>query len=168
MSVEVEQWLQEANGFYEADQPEKAVQASDAVLKREPANLSALWIRTNALIRLGRTDDAIASYDVAATTDPATAATLLMRKSDQLEWLGRLDEALEAVSRAVELEPHDTGYRGQYVSLLRRTGRLEEGLSACEGLLRQGTESRSDWIEVKAGILRDLKRFDEAFKILSE
>ncbi|MBL8798373.1 MAG: protein kinase, partial [Planctomycetia bacterium] len=97
-----------------AQQPEKAAAVLDCVLEISPDQPQAHRLRAEALLRLERFDGAIASLDRYFARDielrrpvaPAYAARALAHSK-----VGRLPEAIEDYSRALELTPDDGATR---------------------------------------------------------
>ena len=74
---------------------------------------------------------------------------------------GRLDEALQLMSRCIALSPENAGYRFNYVGILRGLGKLDEALTQIDLLLRNDPRNPL-YRDLKAAVLRTLGRHDEA------
>src|SRR5215470_14478411 len=83
----------------------EAVRQIDAALKINSRVADAHLNRGNALLRLKRFDEALASYDKAIALKGEPDAALLNCRGSALRNLGRLDEALADLDRAIALRP---------------------------------------------------------------
>jgi len=69
-------------------------------LRSEPRNVAALGTLGDALLELGRYDEAFAAYDRAAAIGPSVGAYARVARAREL--LGRSDDALDALELAIE------------------------------------------------------------------
>lgn len=111
-------------------QLEEAEQLASQVLKSDRGNTFAAEILGRALLAQNRLDEAIVHLaKFARRTDEPSIETLL---AGMLAAVGRQDEALEHLRRAVARRPH---YIPAFVELalqLRKTGRLDEAMAVTE------------------------------------
>lgn len=159
--------LESAAASYENHQFQETIQRCEAVLEREPVNLSALRLESRAYIDLGEANVAARTYDKALASDPENPI-LFFEKSRLLLSAADPLGALEALQCAVELDPDNTAYRAQHVIVLRRAGRREEALAACEEMLTRQITPLTRWLGQKSEILREMGEFDRAFAVVSE
>jgi tetratricopeptide (TPR) repeat protein len=101
------------------------------MLPRHPAILSD---RGNALMRLGRTADALADYDKALVIAPNDVPSLYNRGNALLA-LGRPAEALASYDRALVLQPALAEAMANRGNALRSLGRFDEALTSYEAAL---------------------------------
>jgi tetratricopeptide (TPR) repeat protein len=84
----------------------EALRQIDAALKINSRIADAHVNRGNVLKKLGRFDEALASYDKAIALRGEPDAMLLTCRGSVLRDLGRLDEALAGLDRAISLQPN--------------------------------------------------------------
>jgi len=117
-----------------AGQPEAALAAFDEALRLNGSHVYALLGRAGCLERLGKSQDAIASYRKVLTADRKneqalrTLAGLLI--SDH-----RWREALEVVDESLRSRPHDAATLDLRGDVLTNLGRRPEALGAYEAAL---------------------------------
>jgi len=105
--------LQEGQTHLDANLPVKALECFDKFLTIQPERPEALVKRAAALEKLGREDEALASYNRAIAKD-ATLVVAHLQKGGLLNRLRRYDEALESYERALqaqEKKPATNGVR---------------------------------------------------------
>lgn len=74
--------------------------AASKILARDPKDITALTVRADALLELGRHDEAIAAVDALAKAKPSLPSYLRVA---HMQWLrGKKDEALAAAKLAIE------------------------------------------------------------------
>ena len=96
-------WLARARAFFELGEYQKT--ADDCTRALELEQHHSLWsLRGDSYLKLGKVDEAIADFDKAKRLDPLVAEAFL-RKADELESLGRADEAGEFRSKAKLMLP---------------------------------------------------------------
>jgi TolB-like protein/Flp pilus assembly protein TadD len=101
----------------------------------DPTNADALQGHSEALVSLGRLDEAVAKARQAVAANPLSA--------HHEQWLGftyyamrSYDEARAAFARALEIEPDHTMARAGAASVLLAAGRYDEALASLEHYLR--------------------------------
>lgn len=113
-----------------------AVRHLGRAARKSPGSDAALYNFGQALLRLGRTAEAVEALEKAAAL--ANRATIHEKLGDGLRQLGRLDEAARRYARAVELEGRRAS--GMLLSSLIETKRRIcdwDGLAALEARLRE-------------------------------
>lgn len=91
-------WLERANAYFQLGEYQKA--ADDCTRALELKEHHSFWsLRGDSYLKLGKVDEAIADFDKAKRLDPLVAEAFL-QKADELESLGRNDEAGEFRDRA--------------------------------------------------------------------
>lgn len=89
---------------------EAALQSYDAVLASLPAALNVRWAKWSVLVRSGQVEEAITELQHIAEIDPHNPL-MYLRLARELRKLDRLEEAFEAVKKAVELGPDMLNWR---------------------------------------------------------
>jgi tetratricopeptide (TPR) repeat protein len=115
------------------------------------ANLSV------ALLRQGKTDEAVAELEVAHRLAPEDVHVLVELAQRYAE-SGRHDEALALTTRAVELRPDDAAAQAAHGWRLAQAGRHADAAAAFEASLR----TRPGVPEVRLGLVRAWLRSDKA------
>jgi len=137
-----------ASSALDRKKPRQALPALKKVLEQDPADEDALVYRTNALMQLGRWDDALRSADETLAHHPDNALAWMYRSIAAMQ-LGRKDETRAALERALELDPGShlahaylSGYHlsvGSPQEALRSAERsVELGPDAVEGHIALG------------------------------
>src|SRR5690349_21222967 len=84
--------------------PQEGIEAIDTYLRYTPNPISdAYLVRAEALIQLSRFQAAVQDFDKAIEIDPKNAKAF-GNKGAVLSQFGRLDEALEALDKSLQLE----------------------------------------------------------------
>ena len=105
-----------------------AVEELSAVFAEDMQNTEALCLLAETVFRLGQPEQALALFsDVLKITGPDPR--LLIRISEILSMLGRLDESADFLMFASEAAPGDDDLKKSAVSALRRLGREEDALA---------------------------------------
>lgn len=104
------------------------------VLARAPAFSPGHNALGLARAGLGRTAEALASYDAAARADPSSAAPLINRAT-LLRDMGHLDTALATLDKAVALEPQDPAGHANRGSLLMEMSRPAAAIASFDRAL---------------------------------
>lgn len=111
-------------------QLEEAEQLASQVLKSDRGNTLAAEILGRALLAQNRLDDAIVHLTkFARRTDDPSIETLL---AGMLAAVGRRDEALDQLRRAVARRPHYIPAFAELALQLRKSGQLDEAMSVTE------------------------------------
>ena len=120
--------LDTAQALLLSGRPEESLAAFDALLVANPADLHALFGRTNALKMLGRLAEAHAGYDAILAKMPG-AVGALNNRGEVLTLMGKPELALADFNRALQLKPDFVDgyyYRGNALIALWR---YEEALA---------------------------------------
>lgn len=142
------------------DAPPSELAARDAEVARWPHSADAHFNRGNALQRLGRHAEALASYDTALRLSPRDEQALNNR-GVVLRELGRTAEALASFDRALACRPDYPAALNNRGLALQALGRNEEALASFERALTL----RADYAEAlrnRAALLAELDRPEEA------
>jgi tetratricopeptide (TPR) repeat protein len=114
----------------------------------------------NALYKLGRLDEAVASYDKAIEFKPDNDAAWYNR-GVALHKLGRLDDAVASYDRAIEFKPDkDEAWNNRGVAL-RKLDRLDEAVASLERAIEFKPDNDEAWNN-RGNTLDTLGRLDDA------
>ncbi len=159
---------------------EKTLEAFNRRIEKDQKDADA-WIgKGNALLNLGKWDEARDAYNESIEADPQDYRAW-GRKAEIIGRIGDINESMEAYDKTIELIPSsDTQELAEYwmskAEVLaiagtsdesQKTGRLEEALVAVNHSLELDPGSRSKW-RFKADILSQLGRKDEAIEAFNE
>ncbi len=129
-----------------------ALSFAKRALERNPDDASALAAKADALLNLGRYEQAFPILDRVAVLSPSAGS--FARVSYARELLGRPAEAVEAIELAFELNEgvpeHDAWARVQLGNLLFTNGRLERSESA----YRKALDRYPGYVHAEAGLAR--------------
>ncbi len=131
-ALEIEPDLAEAHGarallaLWELE-PHVAIQHARRALALNPSYSDALTVVANALLDLGRYEEADAAFEQVLVTDPLNTIGL-RNLVERLSYLGRIDEAHAVADRLVSVNPI-WGYQAHAVTSLLSEGNIAEGLS---------------------------------------
>ena len=87
--------------------------------------------------------------------------SLLMKRGYDRFNSNRLDEALAAYEKVIQIEPERATAWERRAMVLSRLGRLEEALQSCQRAVELAPLMKDGWSRL-AGLLAELKRYDEA------
>ena len=93
--------LSEGQKFLDANVPQKALECFDKFLATNPERADAIVKRASALEKLGREEEALATYNRAITED-GTLVIAHLQKGGLLNRLRRYDEALNCYEQALQ------------------------------------------------------------------
>lgn len=112
------------------NQPLLGLEDARAAVVLEPENASALLMELNALIALGRTEEAAAAYLALESARPSKSqlAEGLYRLAELQFAQGRLDASLESIGRSISLAPSARSHKLRG-SIYQRLGRVDEAAS---------------------------------------
>ncbi len=136
----------------------------DRYLGFRSADESATLGKADVLLRMGRIDDALGTYEDALSTFPESALTLNAYGYTLADRTDRYEEAYVLIEKAITLEPESPAIIDSWGWVLHKLGRHDEAL----GYLEQAYELFAD-AEVAAHIvevLAVLERHEEALELL--
>ncbi len=115
--------------------PDKAIEAFEAALERDPDHLKSLVNLSRVLLEAGRPDEASVSIERALELEPGSGETWRVAGNVRSD-LDLENEALDAYRRAVAIDPDDAWAMNNLGLVLIRQGRWDEAL----GPLARATE----------------------------
>ncbi|MCU0677439.1 MAG: tetratricopeptide repeat protein, partial [Myxococcota bacterium] len=113
----------------------EALVALDKALDQEPNPLGFVR-RGEALVSLGRLDEAVGDFERALELDGSEPLALLGRAEARRE-LGELDGALADFERALEVDDSSARARVGVADVLRRLGRFDEALARFDAAIQR-------------------------------
>src|SRR5207247_1596966 len=140
------------------DAAELGVRAGEALRQRD-GDAAAWTSRAELLRKIGRSIDAVDSYDRAIGLTPKTLAPRVGRL-EALRSLARWDDVVKEASKVVSLEPRHAGALYAKAHACIQLNRREEALAALDGFL--AVEPRSyDGLEAKRDLLLRTERWSD-------
>jgi tetratricopeptide (TPR) repeat protein len=114
---------------FAAGDHQAALDYADRSLRLNPGSADAHGNRGNALLRLGRLDEALDALSAAQALSPRDPA-MLVNVANVLSDLGRHAEAVEALERALALDPRLATAELNLGNVLQRLDRYEDAVAA--------------------------------------
>jgi TolB-like protein len=141
-----------------------ALAAYDEARKRLPNSALVYEYRGFVLRRLGRWQEAEASYKKAIELDPRDVQLLTTVGNEFYLYLRRFDDALASIDRALQIAPDAAGEHANKAVVLQAAGRIDE---ARQELALVPDDFLDDWV-VAARITQAMyeRRFGEAINIV--
>ncbi|MFH0963415.1 MAG: tetratricopeptide repeat protein [Planctomycetota bacterium] len=139
---------------------DKAVEAYEQAIARDPGRFSAYFNRGLANVRLGKMEEALEDFGRAAGIDPEHAASF-SNAAAVLAKLGRHEEGLEYARRAVHLEHGNVAALVNLAAILVHLDLAGEALETLDQALAIRPDVAKAWYD-RACALAKLGRFDEA------
>jgi tetratricopeptide (TPR) repeat protein len=120
--------LRSGNKLYKEGKYDGAVAEYDKAVKKSPADITAMYNRSNALARKGDKEAALESYDrlIAEGKDPKIVERALYDKGVLHQQLQQLDQSIDAWKSALRLDPDDQQARENLEKALREKKRQQE------------------------------------------
>jgi TolB-like protein/Tfp pilus assembly protein PilF len=139
-----ESWIAQGSYRYRVQRDfAGALAAYQEAQKRLPNNAVVYQYMAYVQRRLGRWQDAEASYKKALELDPRDIQLLSSMGLEFYSYLRRFDDALAITNRALEISPDSEPTRGNKANVLQSAGRLSE---AAQELARIPANSTDDWV----------------------
>jgi tetratricopeptide (TPR) repeat protein len=156
--------LNYANVLSKREKLEEALQQVDQLIAEEPDKPAYLAQRAATLVRMGDFERALPCYEYLLSHFPAQAK-IVLSYGHALKTVGRLDEAIKAYRRAIELSP---GYGDGYWSLANlKTFRFDDAdIDTMRTAIDGGNCLREDHFHLCFALGKafdDRKQYDEAF-----
>jgi TolB-like protein/Tfp pilus assembly protein PilF len=162
-----ESWIAQGSYRYRVQRDfAGALAAYQEAQKRLPNNALVYQYMAYVQRRLGRWQDAEASYKKALELDPRDIQLLSSMSNEFYTYLRRFDDALAMINRALEISPDSEPTRGNKANVLQSAGRLSE---AAQELARIPANSTDDWV-VLARLTQALyeRRCDVAIQVTEQ
>lgn len=131
----VEAWRELGVGLTMWGRSESALRAYALGLEAVPGDSMLLTHRGVTLMRMDRAAEALESWDRALAADPANAAAWKNRGAALVRLERPLEEALEAFTRALELQPNDARTCYSRAECERKLGRQAEAIASLKRIL---------------------------------
>lgn len=141
----VDAWLHQAFALHQQGQLGQARALYEQVLAREPAHAQALYLLGTLALQARDMRLAETMLSKAARANPRHVPTLI-NLAMALSQLDKHAAALEAVERALALEPTSVPARGARVGMLVRASRAADALREVDALLAAGVQSAELWV----------------------
>ena len=143
---------------------DSALAAYEEARKRLPNSALVYEYRGFILRRLGRWQEAEASYKKAIELDPRDVQLLTSVGNEFYLYLRRFEEAIASIDRALQIAPDAVGEHGNKAVVLQAAGRLDE---ARQELALVPDDVLDDWV-VAARLTQAVyeRRFSEAINIV--
>jgi tetratricopeptide (TPR) repeat protein len=151
-------WMGSAETYRDMCKFDEALQEYEAALKKFPESLYFRCGLAAVLANLGRPEDALSIYRSHELKNDLVA---INGRAGVLKDLGRLSEALDAVSRAVEFFPTDSVSRCLRAEIYRESGRFTDALQLYADVKSMAPNNSVAYAGF-AEVLRDLRRYPEA------
>lgn len=153
-------WVNIGKEAYQKKDFASAIVAYDEALLRDEFYTEGWKLRGDALMELGKYEEAALSYERAITIDKNNPE-LLGRKGRALYLLGEYQEALALFTRAVSLNPNIFTNQDGYGDVLSALNRLTEADIAYTTALKIEPKNNETWNK-KGEVLSRMFRNDEA------
>ncbi|HUN74191.1 MAG TPA: tetratricopeptide repeat protein [Steroidobacteraceae bacterium] len=153
-----------ANTLEDLGRLEEALADLDEALRLSPRFIAALGRRGDLLMRLSRDGEALNDRNQVVqlvAEDDASGVGLLGLRANALRELGRAEEALATLERALRLKPDAADLWNDRSIVMRDLKRVPEALESAARALRLDPES-AEALSNHGDALRDAARFSEA------
>lgn len=146
---------------------ERALGNARKALSLESSYPMARWTLAQAYRFKGQMDDALAETDRAIKISPSAHMAFVL-KGVLLRVLGRPEEGVTAIKRAMQLNPHyDAWYAAELSGIYHDLGRLDEALAAAKEAVSLNPDFMMSPTSLAYSYLY-LGRYDDAIKTLQE
>ena len=158
---EIDALMREADRLLGGKQYAEALCLYEQVLSRDPENASAWHHRGFALRRLGRFEEALASFDREMVLDPVNTEAIHSNRGYSLQALGRCGEAIAAYDEVLRINPDHIKALTSRGLCLAALGRYQEALACYDRALQPNMLNAFVW-HAKSQALEALGRPIEA------
>lgn len=136
---DIRSWAQLAEVFFMEEKPQKALEAVEQGLKRDPERLSLVRQKMGILLTNSRYDEAIEAMRKQWQVKGERAAFMLML--DAMERALRFSDALVEVEKVVAQKPNDRFFRLRLARQMRLLGHEEDCLAVLQRLFEEAPDS---------------------------
>ncbi|MBC8106686.1 MAG: tetratricopeptide repeat protein, partial [Anaerolineae bacterium] len=113
------------------------------ILQQQPEDPEALNLLGVIALQVGRPDAAVPLLSKSVQISPGFGS--LNNLGESLRYLGRIDEAIVAYRRSLELNPNHADAMGNMGLAYFQQGKHADAIDAFERALRMSTQLRADW-----------------------
>ncbi len=149
--------LQAVGRLLTSGQPQEAAQRAQYALTMDPENLTALRDLSQALLLLGRMDEAAAVAARASAAAPWSRQALVTEADAEFH-RGRYQRALDLLDRALELNDRFLEARLERSRCLASLGRNDEAVAELESLLEASPDN--NWVALRYAEIVELASGD--------
>ncbi|WP_109809265.1 DUF3857 domain-containing protein [Sphingosinithalassobacter portus] len=135
-------------------------------LANQPGDENGAGYLASASFHRGVFDHEAALRDYSAALDIVPSANTYLLRSGVYQIIGDYDSALEDAREAMLLDPSMMPATIAVIRLLSLTGDTEAALALVDEQIALGDNNRGSYVEVKANVLADAGRVDEAVALL--
>jgi tetratricopeptide (TPR) repeat protein len=149
--------------------PREAIEGYNAALAVDPDLVDVLVGKGNVLASLDRPEEAMACFDHALTLIACRNASIVTQshihtfRGDTLRTLGRRDEALESLDRAVAVHPDDPDAWCARGRILLEMRAFDDALACHDRAIALDPDDSRTW-DLRSRVLRELGRYGEAME----
>ena len=158
--------LGRAEIYFGSEQNEQAWSDMELAYQQAPQDGRVNSLRGYLLLAKGDLQGAQSAFEAALARSPGLSDAWLGKAIASMR-LGLNDAAFEAVSAAVLSEPRRSLLLTYWARMLYQAGRLDRALTVLDSAIRADRNDPTGWF-VKAYILRDLRRYNEAFDAMRQ
>jgi len=144
----------------------EALALTEQAIKKDDKLAVAWTLRGECLLKLGKTDEALKSFNKAIEIEPHDFI-VLTAKGSLLDDTGKREEALKVFDDALSVKPDYAPAWFYKARALARLGKREDAI----GAYKKAIENNIDMVEVYTNLgilLIDTQRYDEAYSIYDE
>ncbi len=163
--------LEKAKLFFEKKRDEEAINAASQAIELDPQRYESWQFRGMALAAVEKYEQAISDFEKALAlevNDNDLESWIWRCCADSFAELEKLDAAILAYEKAVELDSNNSYAWSHMAQILLELERVDEALQACEKAI-EADSSNSDAWEIKSKLLEklgDLKGVETCLKEL--
>ena len=140
----------------------KAIDVYDQEIKDNPKNATAWFLKAGLISILnGSEEAAISAYDKVIELNGSKMIDALITKGNILLNLGRYNESLDTIDKAIQLDPENPSVWYEKATYYNVLGKYNESLDAYEMITKLEPEKASAWL-FKGNVLKALGRQTDA------
>jgi len=139
----------------------KAIDVYDREIKDNPKNATAWFCKAGLISILNGSEEAISAYDKVIELNGSKMIDALITKGNILLNLGRYNESLDTIDKAIQLDPENPSVWYEKATYYNILGKYNESLDAYEMITKLEPEKASAWW-FKGNALKALGRQTDA------